>query len=177
MDKRIIGMHVGCPGSCADSSIFKRMDVYKDPHDHFSPGEYLLADSAYGLTTTCIPAYKAPAANIPENKDFNFCLAKSRVRNEHCIGVLKSRWGSLREMRQQIRNIQDMRHFVEWVASCCVLHNMLAQLGDAWEEMYLEGEVLEGAEEEVNAMPMDAKNFRDNLKKTTLETNRQRGIL
>ncbi|KAG0253969.1 hypothetical protein BGZ95_006165 [Linnemannia exigua] len=53
---------------------------------------------------------------------------------------------------------------------------MLAQLGDAWEEMYLEGEVSEGAEEEVNAMPMDAKNFRDNLKKTTLETNRQRGI-
>jgi hypothetical protein len=89
VDKQIIGVHIGCPGSCVDSTVFKQMDVYKDPHD-FSPGESLLADSAYGLTTTCIPAYKAPAANLPENRDFNYCLTKSRVHNELCIGVLTS---------------------------------------------------------------------------------------
>lgn len=101
VDKWIIGAHVSCSGSWTDSLIFERMDVYKEPHDHFSPWRYLLADSAYG---TCIPPYKAPAANLPENKDFNFSLAKSRVRNEHCIGILKSRWGFLREMRQPEEN-------------------------------------------------------------------------
>lgn len=178
VDKRIIGVHIGCPGSCADSTVFKRMDVYMDPHNHFSPGQYLLADSAYALTMTCIPAYKAPAANLPDNRDFNYCLARSRVRNEHCIGVLKSRWGSLREMRQQIRTIQDLCHLIEWAAACCVLHNMLAQLGDSWERMFLEGIIPEN-ENEISDIPVDPfrANFRENLKKTTLETNRQHGVI
>ncbi|KAF9137785.1 hypothetical protein BGX30_009896 [Mortierella sp. GBA39] len=68
-----------------------QMPQYKQPHTRFSPGEYLLADSAYGLSTTMVPSYKIPAANRKENKEFNYCLTKSRVRNEHCIGILKSR--------------------------------------------------------------------------------------
>ncbi|KAF9536720.1 hypothetical protein EC957_009875 [Mortierella hygrophila] len=69
------------PGSWADPSIFERIDMSKDPHKSQLPllaSKYLLADSAYCLTTTCIPAYKAPAANLPENKNFNFWLPKSR---------------------------------------------------------------------------------------------------
>ncbi|ETL90859.1 hypothetical protein L917_10544 [Phytophthora nicotianae] len=27
-DKRIIAVHYGCPGSCADSNLFKRMELY-----------------------------------------------------------------------------------------------------------------------------------------------------
>jgi len=41
VDKRIIGMHVGCPGSCADSSVFKRMSVYRHPGEFFSKDEYM----------------------------------------------------------------------------------------------------------------------------------------
>jgi len=62
------------------------------------------------------------------------------VRNEHVIGVLKSRWGSLREMRNQLRSKTEMDAFIEWVLGCCVLHNMLAKLGDAWKLMVLEGD-------------------------------------
>jgi len=40
-DKRIIGMHAGCPGSCADSSVFKRMSVYCHPGEFFSKDEYM----------------------------------------------------------------------------------------------------------------------------------------
>lgn len=36
---------------------------------------------------------------------------------------------------------------------------------------------LSGGAEEVNAMPMDAKNVRENLKKTALEINLRRGVL
>ena len=179
VDKRIIMMHVGCPGSCADSTVFKWMAQYKKPHKYFSPGEYLLADSAYGLSMTCIPAYKAPAANHPDNASFNYCLARSRVHNEHCIGVLKSRWGSLREMRQQIQNVEEYDHLLEWVVSCCILHNMLAYLGDAWEEMFLDDEDGEPqVTDENNIINVPTVNhFRDTLKRTTLETNRQCGVI
>ena len=180
VDKRIIGVHIGCPGSCADSSVFKRMPHYKESHRFFSPGEYLLADSAYGLSNTCIPSYKSPAANRKDNKEFNYCIAKSRVRNEHCIGILKSRWGSLQEMRQQLRSREDMQSLIRWVVACCVLHNMLARLGDAWYDMYLEDDSEDEAEVALNdAVQTDstAFNFREALKKVTLETNYVRGIL
>lgn len=118
--------------------MFHRMKLHKNSQDHFSVGEYILADSAYSLSTNCILAYKALASNVLGNAEFNFCLARSRIRNEHYIGLLKSRWASLREMRQQIRCPQDMREVVCWVAACCVLHNMLARLGDAWKDMHLE---------------------------------------
>jgi hypothetical protein len=131
VDKRIIGYHIGYPGSCADSTVFKKMALFKTPESFLSPGEYLLADSAYAVSRTCIPAYKAPAANLQDNTDFNYCLAKSRVRVEHCIGILKSRWSSLREMRQQLRSKKEMNILTSWVAACCILHNMLAKLGDA----------------------------------------------
>ena len=55
-------------------------------------GQYLLADSAYGLTDTVIPTYKAPAAYEASKAEFNFRLAESRVRNEHTIGILKARF-------------------------------------------------------------------------------------
>lgn len=178
VDKRIISMHVGCPGSCADSSVFRRMGVYKYSIRHFSPGEYLLADSAYGLSNFCIPPYKVPAANIPANVAFNYCLAKSCVRNEHCIVILKGRWASLRELRQPLRDKNDMQILVNWVIACCVLHNMLAQIGDFWDEEYKEKEVAEIHDEyvdEVNAT--SAVTIRETLKKTTIETNIARGVL
>lgn len=179
VDKRIISIHVGCPGSCADSSVFKRMQVYKDPRRHFAPGEYLLADSAYGLSKFCIPAFKAPATKKLENAAFNYCLAKSRVRNEHCIGILKGRWASLREMRQPIRRTKDMQILVDWVIACCVLHNMLAQIGDIWEERYIEkeNEEVDGEGHIERVGQGSAFNFRETLRKTTIETNIARGVL
>lgn len=121
--------------------MFKRTDVYKDPQSHFSSGQYLIADSAYGLITTCVPSYKAPWTNLQENRDFNHCVALARVRNEHTIGILKSRRGSLCKMRQQMRNTNDMKIFLGWVTSCCVLHNMLAHIGDSWDDKFLDDEL------------------------------------
>ena len=93
--------------------------------------QYLIADSAYSLTKTTLPPYKAPLSNSNENAEFNYCLAKSRVQNEHTIGVLKSWWASLKEMRLHLFTQKHMREYVRWVYACIVLHNMLAYLGDA----------------------------------------------
>ncbi|KAF9176043.1 hypothetical protein BGZ50_002025, partial [Haplosporangium sp. Z 11] len=78
MHGRIIGVHTGCPGSAADSTVFKRMEQYQAPRDFFSEGEYLLADSAYAVSKYCVPPYKSPAADLPDNTAFNFYLASSR---------------------------------------------------------------------------------------------------
>lgn len=143
--KRILDFHAGCPGSWADSTVFKRMGVYKDLQAHFSLWQYPLADSVYAaVTTSCVPANKATWTAAQENREFNHCLAMSGVRNEYCIGILKSRWGSLREMRQQFQNENEMRIFLGWVTSYCVLRNMLACLGDFW-EMVLNEELPRGA--------------------------------
>ncbi|MBW0490646.1 hypothetical protein O181_030361 [Austropuccinia psidii MF-1] len=113
----------GWPGSCTDSMVYKNM------------GQYLLADSAYPLNEHLIPAYRAPAANAPINAKFNYCLAKSRVRNEHMIGILKGRWASLREMRLHLNGREDIQPYMEWIKSCCIPHNMLSQIEDSWLEL------------------------------------------
>ncbi|KAA1101533.1 hypothetical protein PGT21_023716 [Puccinia graminis f. sp. tritici] len=74
------------------------MALHTNASQFFDPGQYLIGDAAYNLTMTTIPPYKVPAANLLENVEFNYCLAKSRVRNKHAIGVLKARWSSLKEM-------------------------------------------------------------------------------
>ncbi|KAF5195667.1 hypothetical protein FRX31_014745 [Thalictrum thalictroides] len=128
-DKKIIFAYTGCPGSMADASVFRRMDISKEPANFFSNGEYLIGDSAYGLSNHMITPFKSPATNLPENQVFNKFLAKSRVRNEHTIGILKGRWASLNELRIAINKREDAEHAVGWIMTCCLLHNMLADLG------------------------------------------------
>ena len=141
-------------------------------------GEYMLADSAYALSGHCIPAYKAPAANARDNAEFNYCLVKSRVRVEHCIGILKSRWASLREMRQQIHNARDMQLLVRWIVACCVLHNMLAQLGDAWSvHEYPYVGPPDPPADVVLAATNQQRTSREHIKTITLRRNYATGVL
>ena len=113
-----------------------------------SPGQYLLADLAYELSETLIPAYKAPAANLPQNTEFNHCIAKACVRNEHAIGILKSRFASLREMRLHLYRKSDMLHYIKWIYACTILHNMLANLGDSWDELFHDTDGTSNGEED-----------------------------
>ena len=140
-------------------------------------GQFLLADSAYALSTTCIPAYKAPAANIPVNTEFNYCIAKSRVRNEHTIGILKGRWALLQQLRLALHTPRDMRHIIRWVNACVTLHNMLAQLGDAWEEIQ-QDEGLNGPQPLSPATPSDrAENLRGIVQEKCIRLNYANGTL
>jgi hypothetical protein len=75
-------------------------------------GQYLIADLAYELGVHCIPAYKAPAAYIKENTEFNYCLAQSGVRNEHTVGILKGRWASLQQLQLAIQKPSDMMEVI-----------------------------------------------------------------
>lgn len=106
----------------------------------FEDQEYILADSAYTLSRTVIPAYKEndPNAIIPINQRRRFSreLSKMRVGIEHTIGMLKSRFQSLRGLRNLISNRRTLSHVLFHVRACIVLHNMLMGQHDDtyWDE-------------------------------------------
>jgi hypothetical protein len=149
------------------------MGVYRQPERHFSPGEYLLADSAYALSKHCVPAYKSPATNLSENRQFNFFLPSSQVHNEHCIGMLKNRWACLKEARQQLQSVKDMCTLIDWTVACCVLHNMLGDFGDAWDDYENDDPDKDlDPPHDPTLLTVATETFRENLKKVTLETNK-----
>jgi hypothetical protein len=58
-------------------------------------------------------------------KKFNQHLASLRVCNEHCIGILKGRFQSLRGLRFELTSIETMEKITHWVSACIILHNFL----------------------------------------------------
>lgn len=67
-----------------------------------------------------------------DKEAFNICVAKCRVTNEHCIGVLKSHWHSLKEIRSQFKNKADCEWMVRWINMCVRLHNYVMEMNDPW---------------------------------------------
>lgn len=98
--------------------------------------EYILADSAYKITNTVVSTYKSPASRIERNSLFNTLVAIARIRNEHCIGIWKERFGSLQGLRLRLDEFKDMPFILLWIKCCAILSNMLADLGDRWEEEF-----------------------------------------
>jgi hypothetical protein len=63
-------------------------------------------------------------------------VLKARVRAEHCIGLLKNRFQSLRNIRTVIYCLNDMLCIIEQVWVCTVLHNML--IGSTFPQEWIE---------------------------------------
>ncbi|KAL3688784.1 hypothetical protein R1sor_015093 [Riccia sorocarpa] len=111
--RKITFLYCGLPGSVQDVSAARRSTLWKylerDESVIFGREEYLLGDSGYIPMPHLVPAFKVSAANC-EKSDFNNCLAHARVINEHCIGVLKSRWHSLKQLRTQLKSDGAVEH-------------------------------------------------------------------
>ena len=120
------------------------------PKVYFGEGEYFLADSGNPVTTTIVPVYKGHVARQEVNNRLNMCFSYTKVVNENCIGTLKARFLSLREIRTQIKGgivTQDMERLCDWVIDCAVLHNLLLIRDDCWDacgEEVDEGELDQG---------------------------------
>ncbi|OAV86398.1 hypothetical protein PTTG_29931 [Puccinia triticina 1-1 BBBD Race 1] len=155
-DRYITAYMTGWPGSCGDSLVFKKMKLWSEPKAHFDPGQYLIADSAYELSRHCIPAYKAPAAYIKENTEFNYCLARSR------------------HLQLAIQKPSDMKQIIQWVHCCVTLHNMLASLGDSWDVLDTPAEDSHPAE---NSNDDSARSHRNSVQSCCLQTNYSLGVL
>ena len=75
-DLRIIDYVLGPPGSVHDSTSFRESRAFKESETLFRHGEWLWADSAYGLASWCVTPYKRPLSLIPDNRQFNYHLSR-----------------------------------------------------------------------------------------------------
>ena len=133
-DKRFIYFLSGWPNSQHDQRIFAAGDLNRNPHLYFSEGQYLLGDSAYTNSRYLVTPYKAPHTRDANVRKFNRRLSRIRIDIEHTFGILKGRWKSLTGLRLRIRNKKGYIYAIRWITACVVLHNVLLDMHDEWEE-------------------------------------------
>lgn len=129
---RIRHMVLGYPGSVHDARIYKNCSLSVRHTEMLSRTEWLAGDSAYKLTSTLITPFRANATtvNTAQKSDFNKLLSKYRVRIEHCFGILKERFNSLKELKLQIRDRASIKLACRWIQVCGILHNILIDQND-----------------------------------------------
>ena len=128
--KRIRYFITGWPGSCFDNTVFEQSKLYKKSVEYFSAGQYILADAGYALQPfVCVP-YKNPIAKVPHNRVFNELFSSCRTIIEHTNGMVKTRFGSLKGIRTQIKTRADFSAVNKHIIVCSILHNLLISVDD-----------------------------------------------
>jgi hypothetical protein len=125
--KRIRYVYTGWTGCTHDQRVYDNSTIARRPEQFFSPSQYLLADSGYSPRPHVIPAFKrSPCRGLNAMESaFNRKLSNIRVRVEHCIGMLKAKFSSLRGLRLAIRNDREVHRCTYWIRACAALHNLL----------------------------------------------------
>ncbi|XP_037806208.1 protein ANTAGONIST OF LIKE HETEROCHROMATIN PROTEIN 1-like [Lucilia sericata] len=124
---RVRNLVLGYPGSVHDATIFNNCELSLIPKKIFTGAEWLVGDSAYKLTGTVVTPFRTNATerSIKERTDFNKTLSRYRIRIEHCFGIIKERFNSLKELKIQIKNKSSIKRACNWVLVCAILHNIL----------------------------------------------------
>lgn len=112
--------------------------MFEKPKEYFEPGKYLLADSGYTVSDVVIPCLKRCAGHSLRREEdaFNKAISALRVIIEHCNGMLKGRFQSLKELRLVISNALSALRANEWIEVCLILHNFLLSLKEAWSPVF-----------------------------------------
>lgn len=87
-------------GCIHDSTMYHIGGLYNRMDEYFDNEEYIIGDSAYPLSTTCLTPYNSNTriVSTEHRRLFNKCLSKYRVRVEHCIGEIKKRFQSFEKL-------------------------------------------------------------------------------
>lgn len=108
--------------------MFCRSDLWINQENYFEPGQFLLADSAYPISTITVPVIKGVEGLTVDGRDFNQSVANIRACNEHVMGMLKQKWRSLTELPIRIskgKAAEDIEKCFDWITACAILHNFL----------------------------------------------------
>ncbi|KAL3692539.1 hypothetical protein R1sor_006190 [Riccia sorocarpa] len=134
-NKRVIYFFVVMLCSCHDLTCLRLSGLWRrlDSAHLFDCGQYLLGDSGYVPLERLVCSYKRTGGDM-DKVSFNSCIAHARVGNEHCIGILKTRWHSLKEIRTQLRNARDNAYVIRWIMCSIILHNFLIWRNDDWSD-------------------------------------------
>ena len=89
--KRFIYSLVGFSNTTHESQVWAATQIHQHPTRFFTPGQYLLADSAYSPTKYMVPPFKAPHTLRRRNRKFNRQLSSICIDIEHAFGMLKGR--------------------------------------------------------------------------------------
>ena len=135
-----------------DSRAFKGTPIGsgRDSETYYSNRyQYLLADSAYGISNRIISPFKKKKTRStdlegfeklsPEYRRYNRNLSYLRVKIEHTIGILKLRFRSLQRLPIRIISTHDIKWVLQWIGTCVILHNTL--LNNTWN--YTEDKLLQ----------------------------------
>ncbi|XP_065356325.1 uncharacterized protein LOC135950720 [Calliphora vicina] len=124
---RVRHMVLGYPGSVHDARIYNNCELSVNSKKFLTGAEWLVGDSAYKLTGTVVTPFRANSSelNLKERTNFNKTLSRYRIRIEHCFGLMKERFNSLKELKIQIKNKSSVKHACDWILVCAILHNIL----------------------------------------------------
>ena len=114
--------------------------------------------------------YTGANSEILANKRFNEVFSSGRVIIEHVMGLLKSRWSSLRAIRTQIRTKFDFKSISEWIVCCIILHNIANSFNDTILNEW-EGDIPDETNLSLtgNVIDLSADSKRERLKTVILE--------
>jgi len=139
---KITLVEMGWPGSVHDNWVWSNSNVYLSKERYFSNKEYLLGDSAFLASMVMVPAFKnGPNATLSEEqKYYNTKLVKSRIKSEHCHGLLKAKFQRVQELRWVISSEHDLAVLLQMIMCACILHNLLIDhaIPEDWLEAYSE---------------------------------------
>jgi hypothetical protein len=132
--KRITYYYAGWPGSTHDNRVFRHSKVFMKRNEFFKFGEYLLGDSAYSESSIMVQAFKKQKAQaeLPRSEEFfNTMLAHVRISSEHCIGLLKGRFPSMKRTNIRLKEgKKEVKQLVDLIGACCVIHNLMIKYDD-----------------------------------------------
>ncbi|XP_067625245.1 uncharacterized protein [Eurosta solidaginis] len=125
---RIRHLVLGFPGSVHDARIYN-CNLVTEASSLFTGAQWLAGDSAYKLTSTVITPSRSTSTEMTSHQrnGFNRQFSQYRIRIEHCYGILKERFNSLKELRVAIRNDESVKFACRWILVCAILHNIVIQ--------------------------------------------------
>ncbi|XP_061577547.1 uncharacterized protein LOC133444079 isoform X2 [Cololabis saira] len=140
---RFTDVYAGWPGSTSSSAVLCSSDLYLKAEDrpdgYLFPREksllyddveipvHLIGDASYPLKPWLMKGYIEEHQLSPEQQRFTFTLASVRSVVDAAFMRLKGRWRCLLK-----KSDIDVSMMPRVVVSCCVLHNICEQRGDAF---------------------------------------------
>ena len=129
-DCHIAKVLFGCMGVAPDTYVQSTAAWHRRPNVYFTNGQYLLGDKGMPYSRDVIGPLKEPECTCAEHRSYNYQLARLRVKSEHAIGILKGRWGGLKELRLTLATDRQISFAMTWITACIVLHNICVDEGD-----------------------------------------------
>jgi len=129
-DCRITNVVLGCTGAAPDTYVQSTAAWHRPPNVYFTNGQYLLGDKGMLYSRHVVGTFKGPEFTCAEHRNYSYQLARLRVKSEHAIGILKGRWGSLKELRLTLATDRQFSFSMTWSTACIVLHDICVDAGD-----------------------------------------------